>query len=67
MDDETLGALRVLTRAPADLGTVDAFVTAEHPLSEAVRRRLLDRLDRFGVAHAVTALAGGADAGERRG
>ena len=37
MDDETLGALRVLTRVPADLSTVDAFVTAEHPLSEGVR------------------------------
>jgi hypothetical protein len=62
MDAETLAALQVLTRVPADLSTVDAFVTAEHSLSGDVRIRLLDRLDRFGVTQAVTALAGGTDA-----
>ncbi|MET4427008.1 hypothetical protein [Mycolicibacterium sp. 624] len=62
MEDETLRALRVLTRAPADLSSVDAFVTAEHHLSAHTRECLLQRLDRFGVAHAVRALTRGADA-----
>lgn len=62
MAEETLQALQVLTRAPADLSTVDAFTTAEHPLAGEVRIGLLERLDRFGIAHALTALGGGADA-----
>ena len=60
LDDELLGALRTLVTVPAELGSVDAFVAAEHPLDGAVRARLLDRLDRFGVAHVLLALADGA-------
>ena len=60
LDDELLGALRTLVAVPAELGSVDAFVRADHPLSREVRVRLLDRLDRFGIAHAVLALTDGA-------
>jgi len=62
LDDELAGALQVLVHAPADLTSTDAFVQAEHPLPRQVRRRLLEVLDRFGIAHAVLALADGADA-----
>jgi hypothetical protein len=62
LDDELAGALRALVQAPADLTSTDAFVHAEHSLPPHVRRRLLDVLDRFGIAHAVLALADGADA-----
>lgn len=56
LDDELVGALRTLVHAPADLTSTDAFVGCEHPLPREVRRRLLDTLDRFGVAHAVLAM-----------
>jgi hypothetical protein len=39
-------------------------VRSEHPLSQEVRRRLLETLDRFGIAHAVVALGKGVDAAE---
>lgn len=59
--DETLeAALRSLTARPADMTSVDAFVTSEHPLPREVRAQLLATLDRFGLAHAVLAAAGGA-------
>ena len=61
LDDELMGALRTLVDAPGDLTSTDAFVQSEHPLSHTVRRRLLDTLDRFGIAHAVLAVADGAD------
>lgn len=61
LDDEMVAALRVLATTPADMTSADAFVAAEHPLPARVRHRLLVRLDRFGVAHAVLAVAGGAD------
>jgi hypothetical protein len=61
LDDELVRALRAMVTVPADLSAVDAFVGAEHPVPRAVRERLLARLDRFGVAHAVVALASGAD------
>ena len=60
LDDDLLDALRTLEAVPADLGSVDAFVRVDHPLGRDVRSRLLDRLDRFGVAHAVLALSDGA-------
>lgn len=62
LDDELVGALRVLVHTPADFTSTDAFVEADHPLPPRVRRRLLDVLDRFGVAHAVLATGEGADA-----
>jgi hypothetical protein len=61
LDDELVDALRTLVRTPADLASVDAFSSSEHALSPGVRLRLLERLDRFGIAHAVLALADGAD------
>lgn len=63
LDDELVDALRAMVVEPADLASVDAFVTAPHPVERAVRERLLDRLDRFGVAHALLALAKGAEPG----
>jgi hypothetical protein len=62
LDDELMAALRTLVRAPADLTSTDAFVQSEHPLPARTRRRLLDVLDRFGIAHAVLAIEDGADA-----
>lgn len=61
LDAELLAALRVLTTAPADLTSTDAFRHADHVLDTAVRARLLATLDRFGIAHAVLALSRGAD------
>ncbi|WP_448455459.1 hypothetical protein [Mycolicibacterium elephantis] len=60
LDDELLAALTALVAEPADLTSTDAFVQCAHPVPAAVRRRLLAALDRFGIAHAVLALAGGA-------
>jgi hypothetical protein len=62
LDDELASALRALVRQPADLTSTDEFVPAEHPLPRKVRRRLLDPLDRFGIAHAVLAIGEAADA-----
>jgi hypothetical protein len=64
LDDALMAALRTLVHAPADLTSTDAFVQSEHPLSREMRRRLLDELDRFGIAHAVLAIEDGADAAE---
>ena len=61
LDAELMAALRTLVHAPADLTSTDAFVESEHPLPGAVRQRLLDTLDRFGIAHAVLAVENGAD------
>ena len=61
LDDELIGALHTMVTVPADLTSVDAFVEADHPVTAGVRERLLAELDRFGVAHAVVALARGAD------
>jgi hypothetical protein len=64
LDEELIGALSTLVREPADLTSTDAFVDSEHVLTQQVRRRLLDTLDRFGIAHAVLAIGDGADAAE---
>jgi hypothetical protein len=61
LDDELVTAVGTLVTTPADMTSVDAFVGSDHPLPAPVRRRLLARLDRFGVAHAVLAAADGAD------
>ncbi|MGE2731554.1 hypothetical protein ACQI4F_18920 [Mycolicibacterium vaccae] len=58
-DESLLAALRVLAEHPADMTSVDAFVAGEHPLDAEVRARLLAGLDRFGLAHAVLAVADG--------
>jgi hypothetical protein len=62
LDDELMAALRTLVDVPADLTSTDGFVHCEHHLPIEVRRRLLDALDRFGIAHAVLAVEDGADA-----
>jgi hypothetical protein len=64
LDDAEVDALRVLVENPADMTSVDAFVACAHPLGREVRQRLLERLDRFGVAHAVLALSAGAEPSE---
>ena len=61
LDDALIAALRRLTAEPADLTSTDGFLTAEHSLPRAVRARLLDTLDLFGIAHGVLALRQGAD------
>jgi hypothetical protein len=62
LDDELMTALRVLVHTPGDLTSTDAFVQSEHPLTGELRQRLLDALDRVGIAHAVLAVEEGADA-----
>ena len=61
LDDELVAALRTMVTVPADLTSTDAFVQSDHPLPQAIRARLLDTLDRFGIAHGVMAVAQGAD------
>jgi hypothetical protein len=61
LDDELVAALRTMVTVPADLTSVDAFTAADHPVGRAARERLLAGLDRFGVAHAIVALASGAE------
>ena len=61
VDDDMVGALGVLAHEPADLGSTDRFTAGVHPLSLAVRERLLAELDLFGIAHAVLAVRRGAD------
>jgi hypothetical protein len=60
LDDEEIAALRALVAAPADMTSTDAFIQSDHPLPAELRLGLLERLDRFGLAHAVLALADGA-------
>jgi hypothetical protein len=59
LEDDLVAGLRAFVTEPPDLSTVDDFVGGPHGVAGDVRRRLLARLDRFGVAHAVLALAGG--------
>lgn len=61
LDDGLLAALRSFVTEPADLTGVDAFLDGPHAVGRDVRAQLLMRLDRFGIAHAVVALAGGCD------
>lgn len=62
LDDEAMAALRTLVGTPADMSSTDAFIRSDHPLPPELRRRLLESLDRFGLAHAVLAVADGATA-----
>ncbi len=57
-----LDALRLLTREPADLTSADGFVAGSHRVQREVRTELLERLDRFGIAHTTLALSRGVDA-----
>ncbi len=60
LDDPLWAALRLLADRPADCRSPDAFLTDTHPLAGAVRRRLLETLDLFGVALVIAALQRGA-------
>lgn len=59
LDGELISALHTLVSQPADLTSTDAFVQSPHLLPRDVRLRLLDTLDRFGIAHAVVAIGEG--------
>lgn len=61
LGDDLVAALRRFVTEPPNLGSVDAFVDDPHPVEREVRTRLLARLDRFGIAHAVLALKDGCD------
>ncbi len=62
LDDELVSALHTLTTEPVDMTSTDAFLQTDHRLPRDVRTRLLDTLDRFGIAHAVLAISRGATA-----
>ncbi|QZT57227.1 hypothetical protein [Mycolicibacterium austroafricanum] len=62
LDEQDIAVLRTLAAIPVDMTSTDAFVAADHEVPAAVRERLLARLDRFGLAHAVLACADGATA-----
>ncbi|MDT5150418.1 MAG: hypothetical protein QOI01_2151 [Mycobacterium sp.] len=61
LDGDLVAALRAFVGEPPNLTSVDAFVGDPHSVGRDVRARLLERLDRFGIAHAILALAGGTE------
>ncbi|GAB7066894.1 hypothetical protein JCM12141A_11830 [Mycolicibacterium hodleri] len=61
LGDDLVAAMRHFVTEPPNLSSVDAFVDDPHPVEREVRTRLLARLDRFGIAHAVLALKDGCD------
>jgi hypothetical protein len=61
LDDALVAALRRFVTEPPNLTSVDAFVDDPHSVERDVRTRLLALLDRFGIAHAVLAMADGCD------
>ncbi|MCW2519392.1 MAG: hypothetical protein JWR46_2011 [Mycobacterium sp.] len=63
LEPDLAAALARFVTEPPNLASVDAFVDDPHPVCRDVRVRLLARLDRFGIAHAVLALADGCDPG----
>ena len=62
LPDHLVDALRLLAADPAPLNSADAFVTDPHRVAPDVRAELLERLDRFGVAHAMLSLSRGVSA-----
>ncbi len=60
LDDQLVEALRTLATTPADMTSADAFLGGDHVVPAPVRQLLLERLDRFGLAHAVLAVVEGA-------
>lgn len=66
LDGTLMAALRVLATEPADLSCTDGFVAGEHRVPVDIRRRLLDVLDLFGIAHCVVAVRQGRSAAEVR-
>lgn len=61
LEAELIEGLALLATHPPNLTGVDAFVGEPHPAPPQLRARLLARLDRFGVAHALVALAEGCE------
>lgn len=61
VDGEAIDALRALATDPADLGSVDGFVSRPHRVAMAVRVRLLATLDLFGIALATVVVRQGGD------
>jgi hypothetical protein len=59
LDADLVAALGTFVTVPPNLTAVDAFVEDSHPVGREVRVRLLELLDRFGIAHAVLAIADG--------
>jgi hypothetical protein len=59
LDRDLVTALGRFVTEPPNLTGVDAFVDDPHPVDRDVRMQLLARLDRFGIAHAVLAMADG--------
>ena len=57
LDGALWAALRLLADRPADLRSPERFLAQIHPVPTAMRRRLLETLDLFGVALAVAAAA----------
>lgn len=53
LDPGLMSAVRLLAGEPGDLRTADTFLSGPHSVSVAQRRRLLEALDLFGIAHAV--------------
>lgn len=56
LDDTLWAALRLLADYPADMRSPDDFLAGAHPVATAVRQRLLETLDLFGIALVVAAL-----------
>ena len=56
LDDSLWAALRLLATRPADMRSPDGFLAGAHPVPSAVRLRLLETLDLFGITLAVAAI-----------
>lgn len=56
LDDTLWAALRLLATQPADMRSPDGFLAGAHPVPSAVRLRLLETLDLFGITLAVAAI-----------
>lgn len=59
LDDDEMAALGVLAVSPVDMTSTDAVVRSQHPLPADLRARLLEKLDRFGIAQSILAVADG--------
>lgn len=59
LDDDEVAALGVLAVTPVDMTSTDAIVRSHHPLPADLRARLLEKLDRFGIAQSILAVADG--------
>ncbi len=66
LDEDVLRNLRVLAGEPADLSSPEAFLAGPHRLPRAERARMAERLDVFGIAHALLALRAGPECDAER-